>query len=909
MDDTELYRRRRNREQLSFSSDAGAEPSDAPEDDELARVESGVAPLSDADDIGIDAHEHPSSSAPTHANTFSGAERTRIGSALRERDRSDTSHANLHSSSPSSQMTVPSFSAGAQTLAASLRVDSHNHHHSHHSPNHAELDGNGHDPAHYDSIGAESSGSHRPSHDQHTHYHNGQQQHPPDHHHPNEERLKRTIGRLRECELLSEAVQQHNVQRHLKEALGEALHNLERFKKYVHHHSRMHVLRRTYAHRPEFAQLRRQVVLGRGTDRRRNESEGEEKGLDVMEQRSRMKHKLIHGGVSSTVIMVLFIVCIALVKPSLPEDEPLARAVSVGPSANASVPVNPSGVKLIETSVVVQHKPEPGDADGSSSTGISSTPASRDASAQQLNGLLPSERKALIRQTLRKPEGSSSQRLRRLSRRGAARTSASASAAEEGTYKLFLELQQLQESESGDEVWTSVGSPSTLGLKSDEPLERIIEHRKPGLEGNKDARILVYADSSFTDENVVAKVEPHAFGPLGLHKEWLSAIVLIGMLSLIAFELVDRVLASMLGASLMLGLLTLLGLAPTLEEIIAFIDVGALSLLFGMMILVAKLGNTGFFEVLTMKLIGISRGSKHGLMLLLSSATAVMSMFLDNVSTILLVAPLTLSMAGTVGTDPKPLLMAEVLLSNIGGAATQVGDPPNIIIGNALSDVLSFNDFLSALLPPVVASAIAASGCLLYIYRDSLRGSFDVNKVRSVSDQAQIHDQVLMLQVSIVLLFVVVGFLIQEATGVGPDFVALFGAIALLLVATPRNVEPALEAVEWSTLVFFAGLFVMVEAIREAGLIARIADVIRRIIGSVDQSKQQMLALTIIAWASALVSSFVDNVPWSAVMVSVIEQLAANESLALDVRALAWSLSLGSCLGGNGSLIGAPWHR
>lgn len=219
--------------------------------------------------------------------------------------------------------------------------------------------------------------------------------------------------------------------------------------------------------------------------------------------------------------------------------------------------------------------------------------------------------------------------------------------------------------------------------------------------------------------------------------------------------------------------------------------------------------------------------------------------------------------------------------------------------------MLSFNDFLNALLPPVVASSIAASGYLLYIYRDRLQGSFDLDRIKGISQQAYIHDQVLLLQVSVVLFFVILAFLLQEVTGVGPDWVALFGAIALLLVATPRNVEPALEAVEWSTLVFFAGLFVMVEAIREAGLIAEIAGVIETIIGTVEQKDQQMLALTLICWVSALVSTFVDNVPWSAVMVTVIEQLANKPTLALDVKALAWSLSLGSCFGGNGSLIGA----
>lgn len=628
-----------------------------------------------------------------HHNTLSGAERTRTAEALRDTMASNEDTLNStgsdfdseqdsltigeRSSRPefrmNSQMTVPSFSAGAQTLANSMRGDAHHQHaHRYRTSGATETSSNVLPSATAGFEGGECSTnetfhSNGRDHQNGRHEHLDHPEHLPDHHESYETRLRRTISRLRECELLSEAVTQANVQRHLKEALSESLHNLERFKKYVHRHSRMHILRRTYAHRPDFAHLRRQYVLGRvgGAPAKEKEDEAE---LDVMEQRHRMKQKLIHAGALTSIIMILFIVCIVLVKPSLPEEEQLAHVVSVSRKENASVGISSSGVKLIETHVVAQHKPPappPAEHVQSSIVGKTSKAA-----------MLPSDRKLYMQKHMQKPEGSLLHHSRRIlssiKHQGMSATESASS------FKLFIDLQQRVTEANDTLAWETIATSQAIELRSDQSIERTVNFQDPGLDSSKEARLLVHATSDYTEEDMVARVEPHTFGNLGKHKEWISALVLVGTLSMIAFELIDRVLAAMLGASIMLGFLTLLDLAPTLEETIAFIDVGALSLLFGMMILVAKLGNTGFFEVLTLKLINVSHGSKRGVMLLLSSATALMSMFLDNVSTILLVAPLTLTMASTVGTDPKPLLMAEVLLSNIGGAATQVGDPPNV---------------------------------------------------------------------------------------------------------------------------------------------------------------------------------------------------------------------------------------
>lgn len=606
-----------------------------------------------------------------------------------------------------------------------------------------------------------------------------------------DEHLSRVADYLRECDLLGDAIaDKANVRRHLKETLGKAWSELLGHQRAQEGRSRMQALRQAYLNRGYLTQ-RRRGLLGVPSPKQANIDETAHsnelsKEEDVMAQRKRRRKNNIIAMVQALIVMSVYLTLIILSRNVNPHEEPIAHAVIIGPEANGTTPVNPNSASVVEAKVTVPSIPSKGE-----HTSVASVSRLQERAAEK---------------RLHPPPGGGRSSLMRPSVQAK-----SLDSDKEWELSVFLEQRD------SDGSWQRVGSKETLELR-DQASERTVKFKRPDFNGGGDARLVARA---LWDEGqpVVAEVKVHTFGPLGLHKEWISAVILIGTLALIAFEIVDRVLAALLGATVMLGLLALLGLAPTFETIITFIDVGALGLLFGMMILVGLLGSTGFFDVATLWILDRTGGSKCKLMIYISLATAFFSMWLDNVTTVLLVAPVTLTIGEKIGMDPRSLLMSMTLFSNIGGAATMVGDPPNIIIGNALQEFIGFIDFLNALLPPVVAVSIMASFALPYIYRDSLRNNFDLAEVKKKAGSAVITDERLLIKSLIVIGFVILAFLINPVTNTNVALIAIFGAIALLLLAKPGNVEPGLESVEWSTLTFFAGLFVMVEAIREAGLI------------------------------------------------------------------------------------------
>ena len=421
----------------------------------------------------------------------------------------------------------------------------------------------------------------------------------------------------------------------------------------------------------------------------------------------------------------------------------------------------------------------------------------------------------------------------------------------------------------------------------------------------------VHGPYNSTAENVSLKIHIQQIGPLGAFQEYIACAVLLMVLFIIALELLDRTLAAMVGASIMLGLLLLLGRAPTLKTILSWCDEGTLGLLFGMMVIVGKLSITGVMDVLTIHLIQFCHGSKHKLLYILCALTAVMSAFLDNVTTVLLVAPLTVNLSKSLKISPLPYLMGEVLFSNIGGTATLIGDPPNVIVGSRLSDDLTFTDFLISLGPGVIIMSIPCMYIIVQHYKEDLQGELmDVKKVlegkgKKKKEKTKIKDPVLFRNCMIVLGMVLLGFLLHPVHHVNPAWVAILGAVVLLVFSSPHDIEHSLESVEWSTLLFFASLFIMVEAMAEVGLISTIGDRISEIIEGVDEDNRKVVAIVLVTWISAIVSAFLDNIPYTATMVPVIKQLASNPKLGLSIKCLAWSLCFGACLGGNGSLMGA----
>src|ERR687893_3025713 len=371
------------------------------------------------------------------------------------------------------------------------------------------------------------------------------------------------------------------------------------------------------------------------------------------------------------------------------------------------------------------------------------------------------------------------------------------------------------------------------------------------------------------------------------------AVFLI-VLTVFALDFVHRTPAALAGAIL----LVVVG-AIGQEEAIEAVHWETLGLLVGMMILVGILKDSGIFGYLAIKSAQVARGRPGLVMIYLAAITAFLSAFLDNVTTVLLMFPLTLVISQILEEDPFPFLIVEVLASNIGGTATLIGDPPNIIIGTEV-DELSFMDFIVNLAPPVVVILLVSLGIVWLVHARKLRISESDRKgIMGLDAATQIEDRRLLVRSSVVTGATVLGFFLQGLTALNPAVVALAGAAVAMIVCGPR-VEEVLHEVEWPTVLFFVGLFVMVGALEATGFIERVAELLA--------SASDSLAGTapVGMWGSGFGSGILDHLPFTAPVGPVIEALA--EARGYDeatTEPLWWSLSLGACLGGNFTLIGA----
>lgn len=327
----------------------------------------------------------------------------------------------------------------------------------------------------------------------------------------------------------------------------------------------------------------------------------------------------------------------------------------------------------------------------------------------------------------------------------------------------------------------------------------------------------------------------------------------------------------------------------------AAIDFNTIGLLMGMMIIVLIMSKTGLFQFVAITAAKVSKGYPVRIMVVLAIVTAVFSAFLNNVTNILLIAPVTFVIADNLKINPLPFLIAEILLSNIGGTATLIGDPPNILIGSAAG--FTFMDFVVELLPVVVVISVAAIALLWLVYRKQLKTTDELRaNIMNFKARASIKDKTLLVKSLIVLGITVVGFVFSSQLHLEAATVALFGA-ALLLIITDTHPEEILKGVEWTTILFFAGLFVMVAAIEEVGLLHMIAD---WMIGVTEGSLFATTMATL--WGSAILSAFIDNIPFVATMIPLVQELG---NAGLNVAPLWWALALGADMGGNGTLVGA----
>jgi Na+/H+ antiporter NhaD/arsenite permease-like protein len=371
---------------------------------------------------------------------------------------------------------------------------------------------------------------------------------------------------------------------------------------------------------------------------------------------------------------------------------------------------------------------------------------------------------------------------------------------------------------------------------------------------------------------------------------WVTAAVFIGVYALIVIDRWDRTLIAMIGALL----IVLLGVIDQ-KQAFAAVDLNVIFLLVGMMVIAEVLARTGFFDWLAIRSVIMSHGHPIRMLLLLSVVTAVVSAFIDNVTTVVLMTPVILSVSKRLDISPKPFLLASIFASNIGGTATLIGDPPNILIGSAAG--LGFTEFLLNLGPVVVLVFLAFAGIMWVLFRHSLKVPDDRREAAlERSEESAIRDRPLMIKALIITGATIVGFLLHSALGIEPATVAMLGASVLMLVG---GLEPhrTLKEIEWSTLFFFVGLFILVEALIEVGIVAGIA---QRLADAT--SGMPVVAVLGTLWFSAGVSAIVDNIPYTATAIPIVQRLG---QAGIPIDPLWWALALGACLGGNLTMVGA----
>lgn len=379
-----------------------------------------------------------------------------------------------------------------------------------------------------------------------------------------------------------------------------------------------------------------------------------------------------------------------------------------------------------------------------------------------------------------------------------------------------------------------------------------------------------------------------------------SAAILIIAYIFIAIEKIPKVTIALVGASVTL-LLGLLGQNAKVNGsldpsyFINYVDFNVIFLLVSMMIIVSIATRSGMFNWLANAMLKKTKGHPKTILFCLAVFTAVVSAFLDNVTTVILIMPVTFVIAEELDINPIPFLIVEILASNIGGTATLIGDPPNIIIGSAAG--LSFMDFLQELTGIVAVILLVVISVMTFWFRKHLHATPEaMEKVVNMDNSKTIKDKPLMIRSLIILTLVILGFVTHDATGIQTSVCAMAGASILLLFEKPSDI---LNDVEWNTIFFFIGLFIIIGGFEKAGGIELMAKWLLDITHG-----SQSLASMVILWGSGILSGIIDNIPYTATMTPMIEEIALTKG-DLFAQPLWWCLSLGACLGGNLTIIGA----
>ncbi len=373
-------------------------------------------------------------------------------------------------------------------------------------------------------------------------------------------------------------------------------------------------------------------------------------------------------------------------------------------------------------------------------------------------------------------------------------------------------------------------------------------------------------------------------------QQMIAVGVFLLVMAAIISEKVHRSVAALAGAVVLL-----LTHVLTIETAADYVDLNTIGVLVGMMLFVAVVKSSGLFEYIAIWSAKLTRGQPMAILAVFAVITAVLSAFLDNVTTVLLIGPMTIAITQILEVNPVPFLLSQIMASNIGGTATLIGDPPNIMIGSAAG--LSFADFIvnTGLVVLIILAVVVAIFFLMY--RGNLHvESENMEKVLTLDEKLTIKDASLLRKSVIMIVLVVVGFIFHAQLGIESATVALTAAGVMLLIGG-QDAEDVILGVEWSTILFFIGLFVVVGGLNSTGVIAMLANGMLELVGD-----NEVLAIVLVLWASALISAFLDNIPFVATLIPMIQTMQQG---GMDVLPLWWALSLGACLGGNGSLIGA----
>ena len=372
--------------------------------------------------------------------------------------------------------------------------------------------------------------------------------------------------------------------------------------------------------------------------------------------------------------------------------------------------------------------------------------------------------------------------------------------------------------------------------------------------------------------------------------EVIAIVVFVVVIGLIMSEKVHRAAAALAGAVVLVIAGVMNG-----QKALSYIDFNTIGVLVGMMILVAVIRQSGLFEYVAIKAAKIAHGDPWKIMIAFILITAALSGILDNVTTVLLVGPMTIAIAKMLEINPVPFLMTQILASNAGGTATLIGDPPNIMIGSAAN--LSFIDFLDNTGLAVALVLLFMIIIMRFEYKKQIEiEGLDTSKIMNLDPNKSITNKPLLIKGVTVIGLVIIGFIFHDKLGVESSVIAL-AAAALMLVIGGTSVENAIQDVEWTTIVFFMSLFVVVGGLTETGVIKQMAAVV------IDKTAgHPVMMMLILLWASAILSSFLDNIPFVATLIPLVLALKAD---GMDVEPLWWAISLGACLGGNGTMIGA----